>query len=314
MSATVYAATFWAMGCTFRVCLAARAAAQARRAVHGARTLIRNLEGVLSRFREDSELVRLNRSGGGWRQIHPILWDAVRCALWAAKATGGLYDPTVLDRVEASGYVHAFRPGQRATRLPPPDPQVFGRWRAVRVHPGKPLVSLPPGVRLDLGGVGKAFAAEWVASRLSRFGPCLVDAGGDLVVRGTPEGWPGWPVAVEGGAGVAGVLWLRKGSLATSGTTVRRWWAADQEVHHIIDPRCGLPARTDLSAATVWAPNAVEANAHALALVVLGSAGARAYLQGRPHVRAALVRTDGSSELLGLGLQDPGGDLLPGGG
>lgn len=96
------------MGCTFRVCVAAGGPQQARRALATARSVAEQLEAVLSRFREDSHLVRLNRNRGGWRRVHPVLWRAVRWALWAAQQTGGLYDPTVLDRVEAAGYTQSF--------------------------------------------------------------------------------------------------------------------------------------------------------------------------------------------------------------
>lgn len=293
----LFAGTFRAMGCSFRVCVAAHSSGRAQLALRAAQGLAEELEAKLSRFRQESQLVQLNRSGGG--PVHSALWQAVRWALRCAKATGGLYDPTVLDRVEAAGYTDGF-PKEPPRPLPPLDPTVFGRWRKVKAHPFRPVVWLPPGLRLDLGGVGKAFAAERIASRVRTFGPCLVDAGGDLAVRGVPAGWPGWPVGVEGPQGVVGALWLDRGGLATSGTTVRRWQAAGQQVHHIIDPRTGLPATGEVATATVWASNAVEANAHALALVVTGLHGAGAYLARHPRLRALLVARDGTVHNFGL--------------
>jgi len=308
---TVYAGTFRAMGCGFRVCVSVPDPQVARAAVRTARQLAEELEAVLSRFRDDSELSRLNRAGGGRLEVHPVLWAAVRWALWAAHATGGLYDPTVLDRLQAAGYAHSFDPGRQAGPLPPPTPAGFGRWRLVRAHPRKPVVEVPPGVQLDLGGVGKALAAERIAARLSLLGPCLVEAGGDLAVRGVPRGWPGWPVAVEGPSGPVGVLWVDRGGVATSGTTVRRWRAGSQLAHHLIDPRTGLPARTRVATATVWARNAVEANAHSLALVVAGTAGLQAYLAGRRHLRAMVVLDDGAVAALGLSLHThPPGEAI----
>ncbi len=134
---------------------------------------------------------------------------ALGWALWAARVTGGLYDPTVLDRLEAAGYRTSFEKIPAAERLPDPDPAIFGRWRLLRVHPLRPVVVLPRGLRVDLGGVGKAYAAERLAAELRRFGPCLVEAGGDVAVRGVPPGWPGWPVAVGTARGTVGVLWLQ---------------------------------------------------------------------------------------------------------
>ncbi len=313
MTVRAFCGTFNAMGCTFRVCVAADGPEQARRALATARSVAEQLEAVLSRFREDSHLVRLNRDGGGWRRVHPVLWRAVRWALWAAQQTGGLYDPTVLDRVEAAGYTQSF-PHVQCDSLPASDPTVFGRWTGVKVHPHRSLVRLPAGLRLDLGGVGKALAAEWIASAVRAFGPCLVDAGGDVAVRDCTPGWPGWPVAVEGSHGVVGSLWLRRGSLATSGTTVRRWRVAGQPVCHIVDPRTGLPVSTDVATATVWAPHAAEANAHALALVVVGSGGAPEYVHNHPGLRALLTTHDGAVRSFGLELEPPDPDILPEGG
>ncbi len=293
------------MGCQFRVCVAADTQA-ARQALAAAQGKARQLELILSRFREDSDLNRLNRAAGTPLEVHPILWRAVRWSLWAARVTGGLYDPTVLDRLEAAGYAVSFERLHEAGPLPPSDARSFGRWRAVRVDPRVPVVQLPAGVRMDLGGMGKALAAEWLAGELRAFGPCLVEAGGDVAVRGAPPGWPGWPVSVEAPCRRLGVLWLDRGGLATSGTDARRWRAGDRWAHHVVDPRTGLPAATDVACATVWARHAAVANAHALALVVLGTQAADGYLRRFPGLRVALVRWDGSVHLQGLTLEEVG--------
>ncbi|MDR7416053.1 MAG: FAD:protein FMN transferase [Armatimonadota bacterium] len=269
MNPRLFVHDFRAMGCGFRICLGAASRTVAQTAVWHARCLIERMEQALSRFRLDSELVHLNGSGGRSMRVSPLLWIAIRLALWAAEITGGLYDPTLGPREEACmGWL--------------------GRWRRVRLDPRTRSVRLPPGLELDLGGVGKSFAAEVVADFLGRYGPCLVDAGGDVAVRGMPGKGQGWPVAVAGPYGSPkplGTVWMWKGGLATSGVDVRR---------HILDPRTGGSAETDVVCATVWAPTAVEANAHSLALVVLGFEAARAYLRGRPGIRALLVRRDGS--------------------
>lgn len=235
-------------------------------------------------------------------RVHPVLWRALRWALRAARATGGLYDPTLLDRLEAAGYGASFEQLPAAEGLPDPDPAVFGRWRLVRVHCLRPVVVLPPGLRVDLGGVGKAYAAERLAAELRRFGPCLVEAGGGRGGAGSPSR----VARLAGGGGGdgrhRGGLWLRRGGLATSGTDVRRWRAGHQVAHHVVDPRTGLPARTDVTSATVLTRHAVEANAHALALVVLGTKAAEPYLARRTHLRAVVVRRDGRVWCRGLAL------------
>ena len=110
-------------------------------------------------------------------------------------------------------------------------------------------IELAGGTRLDLGGIGKGYAVDRACELLAMVGPCLVNAGGDLAVRGGS-----WPV---GAGGVT--LLLESGAIATSGRDRRHWRRNGEERHHLIDPRTGRPAETGLRSVTVVAPSAVEA-------------------------------------------------------
>ena len=136
-------------------------------------------------------------------------------------------------------------------------------------------------MRLDLGGIAKGYAVDRAAGILAAAGPCLVNAGGDLAVRGGA-----WPVALEG---TDIVLELTSGAIATSGRDRRTWRRGGSECHHLIDPRTGLPAETGLVKVTVVAPTAVEAEV--LAKI--------AFLGGEVDVPRVLVRADGSVVLAG---------------
>ena len=115
-------------------------------------------------------------------------------------------------------------------------------------------IELGPGVKLDLGGIGKGFAAERVAEQLALTGPSLVSAGGDVAVRGVPtEGI--WAVAVDDTL----TLGLVRGGLATSGRDRRRWRRAGIEQHHLIDPATGRPSETDLVRVTAIGADGVDA-------------------------------------------------------
>ena len=133
---------------------------------------------------------------------------------------------------------------------------------------------LPEGGGLDLGGLAKGMTAAQAVSRLAAWGPALVDAGGDLVAGEAPEGYPGWPVAVgapgEDPAADVATLWLADAALATSGRDYRRWRQDGAEVHHIIDPRTGRSATTDLMTTSVLAQDAAVAEAWATAALVDG--------------------------------------------
>jgi thiamine biosynthesis lipoprotein len=144
-------------------------------------------------------------------------------------------------------------------------------------------IELGRGVRLDLGGIGKGYAVDRALGLLAAAGPCLVSAGGDLAVSGTPAGGV-WPVgvAVPDGRVTVG---LESGAVATSGRDRRRWRRGGEERHHLVDPRTGRPAEGDLLRVTVLAPTAVEAEVLAKALF-LGAEPAGA--------SAVLVRADGT--------------------
>jgi thiamine biosynthesis lipoprotein len=237
---------------------------------------VETYEATLSRFRPTSELSYLNAHAGHWVRVLPLLFRAVSVAVQAADMTGGLVNPLILPALEAAGYDHSFdpvsfRPGSRAAIADIPD------WREIGLDSDESCIYLPPGSKIDLGGVAKGWIVQQVASRLNGAGPCLVDAGGDLVARGKPveSGLDGWLVTTPGSpnadTGSPRHILLRNAAVATSGVDYRRWSRNGQEFHHLIDPRTGLPARSDVLTATVVAPDAVQAEAWAKASLIGGA-------------------------------------------
>ena len=242
----------------------------------------RRLEGLLTRFDDASELSRLNAAGA--IEAGEDLLAVVELALAARARTGGRFDATVHDALVAAGYDRTFEllVGRSATPVPP---RTAG---GVRVRGRR--IELDPGVRLDLGGIGKGYAVDRAVALLAPLGPCLVNAGGDLAVAGVP-GEGVWPVAVETPAGPL-TLGLERGALATSGSDRRRWRADDAVHHHLIDPDTGRPSDSDLLRVTVTAATAVEAEVLAKALFLAGEEGAVAEADGL-GVPALLVTRDG---------------------
>ncbi|HLW49215.1 MAG TPA: FAD:protein FMN transferase [bacterium] len=263
--------------------------------LNAARAMIDRLEERLSRFRASSELSTLNAQPGRPVRVSEELWDVLIHAMDGSRRTNGLYDPTIVGALERAGYDRPFeavRGGGDA--VPPGGPRVS--WRDVGLDCGARRVTLPVGVRLDFGGIGKAWTADRAAGALSAAGPCLVDAGGDIAVRGVPAGWRGWPVGITDPrqpAETLTVLAVTGGGVATSGVDVRRWRRGGQMCHHIIDPRTGMPAATDLLSVTVVGPDAMEANLYAVTTMILGSEEGLRYLAGQHGVEALAVRQDG---------------------
>jgi thiamine biosynthesis lipoprotein len=191
--------TFGAMGtaCSATVTMGARDAWSAERALAAGRSEVAACERALSRFVPGSDLSRLNAAPGEWVQVDPRLVAALAAALDARAATAGRYDPTVLPALMAAGYDRSFE--QLRPRLPLP----LDGWRAgaaIELDREARLARIEPGTAVDLGGIGKGFAAARAVAAMLAAWPlmpgALVDLGGDLAVRGcAPDAGP-WRIAV----------------------------------------------------------------------------------------------------------------------
>jgi FAD:protein FMN transferase len=242
-----------------------------------------------SRFRPDSELNAVCRSGGRPVAVSPLLADLVAAALEAARLTGGDVDPTLGGALCGLGYDRDF--AALTGREVAPAVRVFpsSDWTAVRLRDGE--LSVPTGVLLDLGATAKAAAADRAAALVSlRLGVgALVALGGDIATSGPgPDG--GWRVLVQDRPGDPScVVCLPAGAaLATSSTAGRTWGRPGELLHHILDPRTGRPAPRVWRTVSVAAYSCLRANTLSTAAVVRGH-DAPALLGGVP---ARLVTPD----------------------
>ena len=253
----------------------------------------------LSRFRSDSELCRVNDRSGAPLPLSPVLWDVCQAAIEAERLSGGLVQPTMLDALEAAGYDRGFESLAAAQASEPsglwaPD---YGGPTEIHLDRASRSLFAPAGVRLDLGGIAKGWAADRAARRLATCDPALVDAGGDVAVSGPLANGQGWPIGVADPHSNTGrlvdTIALRRGGVATSGRDYRRWRRGGVWHHHILDPRTGLPAQTDVVSATVVAPSAQLAESAAKTAFILGSEQGLSWLDHRTHLKGLLVLEDG---------------------
>ena len=275
-----------------------------RAGIRWAEDFFASVEAELSRFRSTSALSRLNRAAGhGPQVISPMLWTVLVAAIDAAHESGGIYDPTVLHSLERAGYDRSFEAIEERGHTEGTDSQplrAFGAWQRIRMDVAARSVDLPDELALDLGGIAKGWTADRVALVLASLGPVLVDAGGDLRVVGTVDGEP-WPIGVQEPFTPdrdRALVRLRCGALATSSIGGRRWQRGDRILHHVIDPRTGTSADSDLYAVTVHAPDAMTADVAAKVVLVLGSGAGAAYVLKR-ELCALLTTTDGREVVVG---------------
>jgi thiamine biosynthesis lipoprotein ApbE len=231
-----------------------------------------------SRFRADSEICALRASGG--QQVSALLAEAIAVALRAAELTDGDVDPTVGAAMSAVGYDRDFEQIQHADPTGPPiTVRTIPGWRQVRLD-GQ-MLTMPEGVQLDLGATAKAWAADRSAARIAQQVGCgvLVSLGGDIAVAG-PAPESGWRIRVQDVTSEPGdppdgpyaLVAIRDGGLATSSTKARRWQRGGDVLHHILDPRTGLPAEPVWRTVSVAAATCADANAASTAAVIRGRA------------------------------------------
>jgi thiamine biosynthesis lipoprotein len=294
-----YETTFRAMGSEFNVWLETEADGEA--VLKQVPDWVEAIEARLTRFRPESELSQLNAHSGKWVTVSGTLLQAILAARQAAWLTDGLCNPLVLPALVAAGYERSFAQMQRdglndsrALAVPSLVPD----WHSIEIKPKQHLVRLAAGSQIDLGGTGKGWSAQQIANRLSAYGPCLVDAGGDLVARGNPSGKPGWEIDIsdpghpESFPPVATVT-VSDAAIATSGIDYRRWMRGGKMQHHLIDPRTGQPAESDVLAATVIHSEAVLAEAYTKVLIILGAEAGMKWITQQPQQAALVVRKNG---------------------
>ncbi len=267
-----------ALGCWVHLVVTDRAALDAARSMLAAD--LADLDAACSRFRADSELAALDRAQGRPVRLSPLLANAVAVALRAAELTDGDVDPTVGEAIVAAGYDRDF------SLVPPDGPalnlvvKAVPGWRQVRLDTATRTLAMPAGIRLDLGATAKAWAADRAAARIAaELGAgVLVGLGGDIAVAGqAPPG--GWRIRVQDVTGrpedvpegPATVVAITSGGLATSSTTARRWRRGGNVLHHILDPRTGLPPAPVWRTISVTAATCADANAASTAAIIRGA-------------------------------------------
>lgn len=302
MSATTTrtSVTFRSLGTS--VFLAVREAGDLAAAHQLAGEVLRDVDEVCSRFRDDSDLSRVNAHPGTWVEVDPLLVAAVTVAVDAARETGGLVHPLLGRQLVQLGYDRDFDSlvdlvdvTDTTVEADLPDPHV---WERIGLDAAG-AIRIPDGTSLDLGATGKAWAADLVARAYAEElgSSAIISIGGDVRIA-RPDSQP-WPIAVSErpGEDADTVVTLDRGGLATSSTQVRRWARAGARHHHLLDPRTGAPALEVWRTVTATGPTCTAANAASTAAIVLGHQ-ARPWLESR-GVAARLVSSDGTVTVTG---------------
>jgi thiamine biosynthesis lipoprotein len=261
------------MGTSLRVAVAARDREAALAASESAIAEIRRVEDLLTTWRDDSPLARLNAAPAG----KPVVLDRELLSVlsevfaWSA-TTGRTFDPTVLPLVRAwdlrgAGRIPTSEALAEAVAATGTDRFRFDRATAAATR-------LDPEAGIDDGAWGKGYALDRAALRLESAGDknALLDLGGQVLTRGKNADGNDWTVAVADPRDrhrPVVVLTVKDLSAATSGNSERRREVSGRRIGHLLDPRTGAPAN-DFGSVTVMAPSALIADVLSTAFFVLG--------------------------------------------
>jgi thiamine biosynthesis lipoprotein len=252
-----------------------------------------------TRFEIGSELSALNASQGQVFAASPQMFEVVELAVKYSTLTNGLFNPTIIGALEAAGYDRTFDDLKSRSDLPKPAASQISDVIAIKLEHAQQTITLPMKVRIDLGGIAKGWTVQQAAQQLAQYGPCLVDAGGDMRTIGLVPGTTHWSIDVvdpfDHERDVM-TLRLRDQSVATSGIDRRTWQRRDGVwQHHLIDPRTGRSSDSDVLTATVIAPTTVEAEVYAKTVFLLGSEAGLQFVNERPTLAACVVLTGGEA-------------------
>jgi thiamine biosynthesis lipoprotein len=260
--------------------------------------LVVELESTWSRFDPRTEISEVNRHAGHLSIVSAVTYELIALAEHARSATGGIFNPLMLDQLVELGYDRTWNElaGEQGSMPAPAPAPVSASIDPIELYPEITAIRLPAGTRFDPGGIGKGMAGDMVAAALLESGAesVQIELGGDVRVAG--PSWTGGPWQVQlddsdHGAQHPATITLAEGGVATSSVVRRRWRRGPVDVHHLIDARTGQSASTDLDSVTTVAATLWWAEVVAKTAVIVGSSPARALLD-RHEMTGVLVGSD----------------------
>jgi thiamine biosynthesis lipoprotein len=253
------------MGTEFRIVFYAPDEVTAKKAAKAAFARIAELDGIMSDYKETSELMRLcKKAGGDPVPVSKELFFVLSKAQEISKLSDGAFDVTI------GPVVRLWRVARRTKRLPNAEKLAQARalvgYQNLKLNPKDRTVQLTKvGMLLDLGGIAKGYTADEVLAVLRRFGitRALVAAGGDIAVGDAPPDATGWKVGIaplkNPDSKPTQYVLLKNAAVSTSGDAEQHVVIDGKRYSHIVDPKTGL-GLTGRRSATVIARNGITAD------------------------------------------------------
>jgi len=283
------------MGSPFRLVFYATNDSLANQAARQAFLRVENLNDVLSDYRDGSEINRLSAQSGSrkWVRVSDDLYKVLSISKKISRKTRGTFDITV------GPVVQLWRRAMRRNLFPTESDKARKAvgYRLIKLQPRTKSVRLVRAhMRLDVGGIGKGYAADEAIRVIRELGisTILIDAGGDITMVGSPPDRQGWDVEINSGnsADSLAIVHLVDVGVATSGATYRFLEHEGVRYSHIVNPKTGVGLRYHVRT-TVVAPNGTYADALATAFSVAGIKKGKRIIRRFPGVKVWLLETQG---------------------
>lgn len=283
------------MGSPFKLVFYTSSDSIAQLAADRAFKRVEELNEIMSDYRDGSEINRLSATSGSgkWVPVSKDLFDILAASQDISAKTGGVFDATLGPVVQM--WRHATRKG-----IFPPEEEIrdaLARTGYSKLKMDKKthrIMLMQKGMRLDIGGLGKGYAAEEAIKELKKLGitSAMMDAGGKIVLTNPPPGTKGWNINVSNGSDSLKAMQLSNVALATSGPTYRYMEYKGVRYSHIVDPKTGIGLLFHVRT-TVISPDGTVADALATAFSVAGIEKSKKYLKRFKGSKVWLVEKQG---------------------
>jgi len=250
---------------------------------------IKRIEDLMSKYKEDSEISKLNKEGK--LRLSPDMLYVIKKARYFWQLSDGAFDITVGPLLDLWGFANKqyYLPKDEEIKSAL---KIVGFDKIIFNNRDDVIEFEIPGMKIDLGAIAKGYAVDCAVNKLKEIGinSCLINAGGDIYCLGDRFGKP-WNVAIKNpqGGGFSGYLKLKDKAVATSGNYGQYFMQNKKRYAHIFNPKTGYPIDSGLASVTVIASDCLTADAIATSIFVLGKDKGEALAKKFKDVKVRII-------------------------